>query len=74
MSHRLKPILPDYLRHLGSDESMLGLLVATYGFSAMVFSPIFGRLSDIGQNSRQVVLVALFFSIFGHAVTIFYIF
>ena len=41
-------------------------MLPTDRFSAMVFSPIFGRLADKVQHSRYVVLTALSFSITGH--------
>ena len=52
------PVLPLYAKHFGANETVNGLLVATYSAVQFFFSPILGRISDrVGR--RPVLLVSL---------------
>jgi MFS transporter, DHA1 family, tetracycline resistance protein len=57
------PILPQYAQHFGATATVTGLLVASYSLAQLVFSPIWGRLSD--RIGRKPVLVI---SLFGTAI------
>jgi MFS family permease len=51
------PLLPLYFEHLGAQEWMIGLIMASYSAMQFIFAPIWGRLSDrIGR--RPVMLVS----------------
>ncbi|WP_145025068.1 MFS transporter [Paenibacillus sp. Y412MC10] len=52
------PIMPSYMNLLHINGSVLGLLVAAFSITQLVFSPIAGRLSDsIGR--KKVILAGL---------------
>ncbi len=52
------PIMPSYMNLLHINGSILGLLVAAFSITQLVFSPIAGRLSDsIGR--KKVILAGL---------------
>ncbi len=57
------PILPQYAQRFGATATVTGLLVASYSLAQLVFSPIWGRLSD--RIGRKPVLVI---SLFGTAI------
>lgn len=58
------PILPFYIEEMGAGGTELGLLVASYGLTRMLFGPFWGSLSD--RIGRKPVLII---GIFGYAVT-----
>lgn len=47
--------LPLYAIHLGGDNSISGLLFGLFMFTAILFRPLFGTLSD--DKSRKIVLI-----------------
>ncbi|MWV42689.1 MFS transporter [Paenibacillus sp. HJL G12] len=52
------PIMPSYMNLLHINGSILGLLVAAFSITQLIFSPIAGRLSDsIGR--KKVILTGL---------------
>lgn len=57
------PILPLYAEDFGATPSEIGLLVASFSLMQLIFSPIWGRLSD--RIGRKPLLV---FSLLGTAV------
>ena len=57
------PILPQYAQRFGATATVTGLLVASYSLAQLVFSPVWGRLSD--RIGRKPVLVI---SLFGTAI------
>ncbi len=65
------PILPFYIEYFGASGSELGALMATYSIMQLVFSPIWGSLSDrfgrkpilmIGVLGNALALVAMGFA------------
>ena len=51
------PLLPIYSEHLGAQEWMIGIIMASYSAMQFFFAPAWGRLSDrIGR--RPVMLVS----------------
>ena len=60
------PILPSYAqRGFAADDVTVGFLVASYSFMQLVFTPIWGRLSDkIGR--KPVLLLGLFLTMAGY--------
>ncbi|UCD98562.1 MAG: MFS transporter [Chloroflexota bacterium] len=53
------PILPFYIIEFGAGGSAMGLLMATYAIMQLIFSPIWGSVSDrIGR--KPVLLIGVF--------------
>lgn len=53
------PVLPFYAEELGATPTQLGLLMAVYSLMQLLFSPIWGRVSDrIGR--KPVMLIGIF--------------
>jgi DHA1 family multidrug resistance protein-like MFS transporter len=73
------PILPDYLRQFDAAGTAAGYLVAAFGTSQFIFSPIGGRLSDkYGRrimilNGLFLTVVADFIFAISHALILLYI-
>ncbi|MFO7769703.1 MAG: MFS transporter [bacterium] len=68
------PILPFYAQDFGASELVVGMLFASYSLMQFLFSPLWGRVSDV-LGRRPVLLVSLFgtslsFFIFGLAKTL----
>ncbi|MFD0712891.1 MFS transporter [Paenibacillus sp. GCM10027626] len=57
------PILPKFMEELGVTGSIVGLLVAAFAFTQLIFSPIAGRLSDSFGRKRMIVLGMLVFAL-----------
>ncbi len=52
------PVMALYAKRLGASEAWTGLLAAGYSFMQLLFSPVWGRLSDrVGR--RPVLLVSI---------------
>lgn len=52
------PVLPYYVRSMGADSELLGLLTASFSLTQFLFSPLLGGLSDrIGR--RPVLILSL---------------
>ncbi len=52
------PIMPYYAKQFGANATQLGFLMASYSLMQLIFSPIWGKLSDrIGR--RPVILISL---------------
>lgn len=49
----------------GAEEYWLGLLISAYAFAGLFFSPLFGRIADVTQSTRNVVLIGNLFMIVG---------
>lgn len=68
------PLLPTYAKQLGASPFMIGMIAAIYSSMQLIFSPIWGKLSDkIGR--RPVMLSSIFIAsvsyiFFSQAVTI----
>ncbi len=55
----LIPVLPLYAQKLGATETEIGLMLALYGLSLVLFLPLWGWISDrVGR--RPVMLICLF--------------
>lgn len=55
------PIMPTYMNELHINGSMVGLLVAAFSATQLVFSPLAGRLSDsLGRKKMIVVGMVIF--------------
>lgn len=62
------PILPRYAERFGASAFTIGLLAASFSVAQLVFSPIWGRLSDrIGR--KPVLLISLFGTAAGSLLT-----
>ena len=65
------PFINDFVADLGGDEQSVGLLLGSYAFMQLLFSPVWGRISDrVGR--RPVIIIGLFtsaiaFAVFGMA-------
>ncbi|MBI1819304.1 MAG: MFS transporter [Nitrospirae bacterium] len=52
------PVLPFYAEKYGATGLTVGLLMSSYSFMQLIFSPVWGRLSDqIGR--RPIILMSL---------------
>lgn len=50
------PVLPFYAEDLGASPTQLGLLMAVYSVMQLIFSPIWGRISDrIGRKPVMIL-------------------
>lgn len=56
------PILPDYLKQFNVAGTVAGYLVAAFGTTQFIFSPIGGNLSD-KYGRRIMILFGLFFTV-----------
>lgn len=52
------PVLPNYVRSMGADSEVLGLLMASFSLAQFLFSPLLGSLSD-RYGRRPVLLLSL---------------
>lgn len=57
------PIMPSYMNLLHITGSTLGLLVATFSITQLIFSPLAGRLSDSIGRKRVIVAGMLLFAV-----------
>jgi len=68
------PLLPTYARDLGASPFMIGFIAAVYSGMQFIFSPIWGRLSDlIGRRPvmlGSIFLAAVSYLFFSQATTI----
>mgnify|MGYP000567451389 CR=1 FL=1 len=53
------PLLPTYARDLGASPFMIGFIAAVYSGMQFIFSPVWGRLSDL-IGRRPVMLGSIF--------------
>lgn len=52
------PILPNYIKEIGSTDLMVGVVASSFSFMQFIFAPMWGNLSDrIGR--RPVLLMSL---------------
>jgi DHA1 family tetracycline resistance protein-like MFS transporter len=55
------PVFPKFLQQNDAGESIsLGVLLASYAVTQIIFAPLYGRLSDKGFGRRPFILLALF--------------
>ncbi|WP_160035395.1 MFS transporter [Paenibacillus sp. An7] len=72
------PIMPSYMDLLHISGSIVGLLVAAFSFTQLIFSPLAGRLSDNWGRKKIIISGMLIFAvselIFGLSNTAFFLF
>ncbi|WP_211745679.1 MFS transporter [Paenibacillus sp. Marseille-Q4541] len=72
------PIMPTYMDVLHISGSVVGLLVAAFSFTQLLFSPLAGRLSDTWGRKKIIVIGMLVFAVselmFGLSNTPFFLF
>ena len=60
------PIIPSYAEHgFGASDFIIGLLVASFSFAQLLFTPIWGRLSD-QYGRRPILLFGLFLTVIAY--------
>ncbi|MBI1820467.1 MAG: MFS transporter [Nitrospirae bacterium] len=52
------PVLPFYAEKYGATGLTVGLLMSSYSFMQLIFSPIWGRISDL-KGRRPIILMSL---------------
>jgi MFS transporter, DHA1 family, multidrug resistance protein len=57
------PIMPKYMDNMGITGSTVGLLVAAFSLTQLLFSPLAGRLSDQFGRKKMIVSGMVLFSI-----------
>ncbi|AOZ94443.1 MFS transporter [Paenibacillus crassostreae] len=57
------PIMPTYMTELNISGSIVGLLVAAFSFTQLIFSPMAGRLSDSMGRKKIIVLGMVIFAV-----------
>ncbi|NTV98259.1 MAG: MFS transporter [Chlorobiaceae bacterium] len=53
------PLLPTYAKELGANPFMIGLIAAVFSIMQFIFSPLWGKLSDV-IGRRPVMLISIF--------------
>ncbi|NTU98194.1 MAG: MFS transporter, partial [Chlorobiaceae bacterium] len=53
------PLLPTYAKELGASPLMIGLIAAIFSIMQFIFSPFWGKLSDV-MGRRPVMLISIF--------------
>jgi len=72
------PLLPLYAKHYGASPAVIGLLAISYSVTQLLFSPIWGALSD-RRGRRPILLISLigavlFYILFGWAPSLLWLF
>jgi len=57
------PIMPKYMENLGITGGIIGLLVAAFSLTQLLFSPLAGRLADSFGRKRMIVIGLVVFAI-----------
>lgn len=57
------PIMPKYMENLGISGGVIGLLVAAFSLTQLLFSPVAGRLADSFGRKRMIVIGLVMFAI-----------
>lgn len=57
------PIMPKYMENLGISGGVIGLLVAAFSLTQLLFSPVAGRLADSFGRKRMIVIGLVVFAI-----------
>ena len=50
------PIMPKFMENLGITGGIIGLLVAAFSLTQLLFSPLAGRLSDQFGRKKMIVI------------------
>ncbi len=60
------PIIPSYAEHgFGASDFTIGLLVASFSFAQLLFTPIWGRLSD-RYGRKPILLIGLVMTVISY--------
>lgn len=57
------PIMPTYMNELHITGGLVGLLVAAFSLTQLIFSPIAGRLSDTIGRKKMIVIGMVIFAV-----------
>ncbi|WP_141505050.1 MFS transporter [Paenibacillus luteus] len=57
------PVMPTYMRELHLNGSIVGLMVAAFSLTQLLFSPLAGRLSDTYGRKKNIVFGVIIFAI-----------
>ncbi|XID94060.1 MFS transporter [Paenibacillaceae bacterium WGS1546] len=57
------PVMPSYMTELGISGSLVGLLVAAFSLTQLLFSPLAGRLSDSMGRKKMIVAGMIVFAL-----------
>lgn len=57
------PIMPKFMESLGITGGIIGLLVAAFSLTQLLFSPLAGRLADSFGRKRMIVIGMIVFAI-----------
>lgn len=57
------PIMPKFIEELGISGSTVGLLVAAFSLTQLLFSPLAGRLADSFGRKRMIVIGMVVFAL-----------
>lgn len=57
------PIMPKYMENLGITGGTVGLLVAAFSLTQLLFSPLAGRLADTYGRKKMIVLGMVIFAL-----------
>ncbi|MCZ8517007.1 MFS transporter [Paenibacillus filicis] len=57
------PIMPKFMEDLGITGSTIGLLVAVFSMTQLLFSPLAGRLADSFRRKRMIVIGMIVFAL-----------
>ncbi len=57
------PIMPKFMESLGITGGIIGLLVAAFSLTQLLFSPLAGRLSDSFGRKKMIVIGMLVFAL-----------
>ncbi|WP_400164581.1 MFS transporter [Brevibacillus sp. TJ4] len=57
------PIMPTFMTELGISGSIVGLLVAAFSLTQLLFSPVAGRLTDTFGRKRMIVIGLFVFAL-----------
>ncbi|MFB5673432.1 MFS transporter [Paenibacillus terreus] len=57
------PIMPKFMENLGITGGIVGLLVAAFSLTQLLFSPLAGRLADTYGRKKMIVIGMLIFAL-----------
>ncbi|MFM9278718.1 MFS transporter [Paenibacillus jiagnxiensis] len=57
------PIMPKFMENMGITGGIVGLLVAAFSLTQLLFSPLAGRLADTYGRKKMIVIGMLFFAV-----------
>ena len=63
----IMPLFPQYVLSFGASEIMIGIMTAANALTAMIFGPIWGKLSD-KHGRKPILLISQFGTIVSFAI------